>query len=194
MYCRHCGAVVPDGAQFCPQCGVLIKYTDSSTRNTADSQEDPYAYRQDTQNFDHSYAISGTPVKDDRDFWVFLLLTFLTCGIYQIYFMYKLVEDVNVICADDGQETPNYIVMLLLTMITCGIYGYIWYYNLGNRLRNYAETRYGLGMSAGGTELLLLMIFGLFSGSVTVWIAHYLLIQNVNMLAIRYNDRLAGDR
>ena len=34
-------------------------------------------------------------VKDNRSFWVYLLLTFLTCGLFSIYFWYVYVEDLN---------------------------------------------------------------------------------------------------
>ena len=34
-------------------------------------------------------------VKDNRSFWFYLLLTFLTCGLYSIYFWYVYVEDLN---------------------------------------------------------------------------------------------------
>lgn len=36
-------------------------------------------------------------VKDNRSFWFYLLLTFLTCGLYSIYFWYVYVEDLNTI-------------------------------------------------------------------------------------------------
>ena len=42
-----------------------------------------------------------------RDFWIYLLLSIVTCGIYGIYFWYKYTEDVNTVCYGDGQETMN---------------------------------------------------------------------------------------
>ena len=53
-------------------------------------------------------------VKDNRSFWFYLLLTFLTCGLYSIYFWYVYVEDLNTIFYGDGEDSPNYIIVLLL--------------------------------------------------------------------------------
>ena len=36
-------------------------------------------------------------VKDNRSFWVYLLLSIVTCGLYSIYFWYVYVEDLNTI-------------------------------------------------------------------------------------------------
>ena len=60
-------------------------------------------------------------VKDNRSFWFYLLLTFLTCGLYSIYFWYVYVEDLNTIFYGDGEDSPNYIIVLLLSWVTCGI-------------------------------------------------------------------------
>ena len=55
-------------------------------------------------------------VKDNRSFWVYLLLSIVTCGLYSIYFWYVYVEDLNTIFYGDGEDSPNYIIVL----------GYLW--------------------------------------------------------------------
>ena len=60
-------------------------------------------------------------VKDDRNFITFLILNFITCGIYGIYFWYMYVEDINTVFYGDGEDSPNYILVLILSIITCGI-------------------------------------------------------------------------
>ena len=60
-------------------------------------------------------------VKDDRNFVTFLILNFITCGIYGIYFWYLYVEDINTVFYGDGEDSPNYILVLVLSLITCGI-------------------------------------------------------------------------
>ena len=48
-------------------------------------------------------------VKEDRSLLMCILLSIVTCGIYSFYFVYKLAEDMNVLCAGDGEETAGYI-------------------------------------------------------------------------------------
>ena len=54
-------------------------------------------------------------VKDNRSFWVYLLLSIVTCGLYSIYFWYVYVEDLNTVFYGDGEDSPNYIIVLLLS-------------------------------------------------------------------------------
>ena len=69
-----------------------------------------------------------------RDGLLSSIFNVITCGLYSIYFWYQYGEDVNVICAEDGKMTQNYIVAWILGMITCGIYPLYWLYNLASRL------------------------------------------------------------
>ncbi len=59
-------------------------------------------------------------VKDNRSFWVYLLLSIVTCGLYSIYFWYVYVEDLNTIFYGDGEDSPNYIIVLV------SVLGYLW--------------------------------------------------------------------
>ena len=56
-----------------------------------------------------------------------IVLTLITCGIYELYWLYVTAEELN---AKDKTEPPltNYIVAILLALITCGIYGIYWNY------------------------------------------------------------------
>ena len=92
--------------------------------------------------------------KADRSLIAYILLTFITCGIYGWYFIYALARDVNAVCAGDGKSTAGLIKLILLSMITCGFYGIYWYYSLGNRLAENAP-RYGLNFQENGTTVLL---------------------------------------
>lgn len=43
-------------------------------------------------------------IQTDRGLLKYILLTIVTCGIYSYYFIYKLAEDVNEMCKEDGQK------------------------------------------------------------------------------------------
>lgn len=127
-----------------------------------------------------------------RDFWITILLSIVTCGIYGIIFWYQYVEDVNTMCNGDGETTQNYIVVILLSMVTCGIYYYIWLYKLGNRMYNNGP-RYGLTIEDNGSTLLLWSLLGAFI-VVGPYIAMYKMIENFNGIADRYNSYISGNQ
>ena len=66
-----------------------------------------------------------------RNLVLAIVFSFLTCGIYSIYWMIKLNDEVNQICGDT-QATGGGLVFLF-TLITCGIYGWYWAYKMGER-------------------------------------------------------------
>ena len=121
-----------------------------------------------------------------RSFWMYLLLNVVTCGLYGLYFWYVWNEDVNRICAGDGQEMPNYIVVILLGLITCGIYIFYWMYKQGNRLQVNAG-RYGVQLQENGSTFLLWALLGLITCALAQYYGYYLMIQAVNKLAQGYN-------
>lgn len=49
-----------------------------------------------------------------------LILSMLTCGVYAIYWLYMVVQDIN---RGLGREEFNFIKELALTFLTCGIWG-----------------------------------------------------------------------
>ncbi len=81
-------------------------------------------------------------VKQNRNYFVLLILTFLTLGIYGIYFQYKVIKDLNIMCAEEGDESPGFFVYRLLSIVTCGFYPCDWIYKQANRMHS-ASYRYG---------------------------------------------------
>lgn len=126
-------------------------------------------------------------IKENRSLIMYILLTIITCGLYSLYFIYKLAEDVNVICADDGKQTTGLLLYLLLTLVTCGLYTFYWMYSLGNRLCQNAP-RYGLTFQENGTTVLLWQVFGSLLCGVGALVAWNIIIKNTNVLAREYNN------
>lgn len=67
-----------------------------------------------------------------RNIALCIILSFVTCGIYGIYWLYKLNDEVNIL-ADEPNATSGGLV-ILFTLITCGIYGWYWCYKMGERI------------------------------------------------------------
>lgn len=63
-----------------------------------------------------------------RNIVVCILLTLVTCGLYGIYWMVVLNDDVNTMA---GKQGTSGIMVLILTLVTCGIYSLYWMYQMG---------------------------------------------------------------
>ena len=127
-------------------------------------------------------------VKTDRDIWEYVLFTILTCGIYSYWFIYKLAEDINIICDGDGKKTGGLLEFILLSIITCGIYAWFWEYNIGNRLAENAP-RYNMHFTEDGTSVLMWMLFGSLLCGIGQFVAMNIIIKNTNQLALAYNSK-----
>jgi len=127
------------------------------------------------------------PLKTDRNLFVVIVLSIITCGIYELFFLHRLIEDVNTACEGDGEDTAGLLALIILSMITCGIYGYVWYYKLGNRLQTNGN-RYGIPMQENGTTILLWMLVGSLLCGVGPIIAFYIIIKNTNLICAAYNN------
>lgn len=126
-----------------------------------------------------------------RSLLTLILLSIITCGIYNIIFWYSYSDDMNRICQGDGKNTQNYIIVILLSFITCGIYYWVWLYGIGNRLSENAP-RYETSFQENGTTLLLWMIIGSFFCGIGSFVAMHIMIKNMNALADRYNKMFYG--
>ncbi|MFY9380934.1 MAG: DUF4234 domain-containing protein [Eubacteriales bacterium] len=122
----------------------------------------------------------------ERDFWTFLLLSFITCGIYQIFFWISFANDVNKVCEGDGQYTEDYLTAFFLSIITCGIYGIIWFYRLSKRL-NYNAERFGIPVEISSDNILIMMLLGYFVATLSNYLAFYFIINEANDIFSLYN-------
>lgn len=94
-----------------------------------------------------------------RDIVICVILTLVTCGIYGLYWMVVITDDI-------GETAQNHsiqgVTAVILTIITCGIYGYYWAYKMGELQGKVKADR---GLIASSTDLsilyLILEIIGL---------------------------------
>jgi hypothetical protein len=62
----------------------------------------------------------------NRGFWLTLLLSIVTLGIYGLYLIHVFAQETNLACREDGKRTQGLVVVILLSIITFGIYGIVW--------------------------------------------------------------------
>lgn len=61
-----------------------------------------------------------------------IILSFVTCGIYGLYWLYCLVSDINAISDDPNAMSP--VLVIILSIVTCGLYFLYWVYKAGSLL------------------------------------------------------------
>ncbi len=117
----------------------------------------------------------------ERNFGKILLLSFVTLGIYPIYFFTVAGNDINKICSGDGKKQMNYLlVYFVLGPITLGIFPLYWIYTGMNRLQDNA-CRYGENVRVPnkGSSYILWATLGCFV-LIGPYIALYKFIENLN--------------
>ncbi|MCL2575555.1 MAG: DUF4234 domain-containing protein [Defluviitaleaceae bacterium] len=88
-----------------------------------------------------------TTIKNDRQWWIVLLLSMVTCSIYGIWWFWKVGEDVNAIIGGrDGERTINYVLMWFLGILTFGISTIVWFHLTTKRIEGELAHR---GFSTG---------------------------------------------
>lgn len=120
--CTRCGKQCDDSASFCPLCGT--PFSDQQNNNSQQYNNASY-YGQRAAPSGSQFGI--TP----RSIPLCIILYLLTCGIYGIYWMIKLNDEINVMSGEPYATSGG--IVFLLTVVTCGIYGLYWLYKMGER-------------------------------------------------------------
>ena len=67
----------------------------------------------------------------ERSIVLCIIFTIITCGIYGIYWMIVLNDDMLDALEEEGTSGG---MVFLFSLITCGIYGLYWIYQMGKRV------------------------------------------------------------
>lgn len=102
----------------------------------------------------------------ERNIALCIIFTFITCGIYGIYWFVCLTDETNIAAQENGTSGA---LAFVLSIVTCGLYGLYWAYKSGEKIDRAHEIR-GQVASNGGVLYLIVYLFG---GIIT-----YALIQN----------------
>ncbi len=94
-----------------------------------------------------------------RDIAISVVLSIITLGIYALYWMYQISEDVNALVGRQWHCSSG--IVILLTIVTFGIYGIYWWYMAGQALDEYIVSKESGMPGSRGVVYLVLSIFGL---------------------------------
>ena len=60
-----------------------------------------------------------------------VILTIVTCGLYGLYWIIKLNDEINQLAGEPNATSSGMVI--LLSIVTCGIYEFYWLYKMGER-------------------------------------------------------------
>ena len=118
--------------------------------------------------------MDASPTIPKRNIGLYVVLTFITCGLFGLYWFCTLNDDTNQVSGHT--EAMGGVAALLLSIVTCGIYSLIWMYNMGTRIDEVKTNRGRPGGNSGTLYLILAIVgFG--------WVSEILLQSELNKLA-----------
>lgn len=168
-FCHKCGAQCEDNEKFCKQCGTELTQANETQNNSEQYTNIQNGYGASQNTYNNPYGQPGgyvNPVQgiEKRNIAVAVILSIVTCGIYGIYWMIKINDEVNQLAGEYEATTGG--MVFLFSLITCGIYGLYWLYKMGER----CDVIKGVNGSSG----ILYLLLGIFGFS----IISYCLIQD----------------
>ena len=96
---------------------------------------------------------AGAVVVEKRSIATCIVLTIVTLGIYGLYWMVKVHQEVHIVSGE--QPTVSGGMLILLTIVTFGIYSLYWCYKQGERIDKIHTMR---GVPVGNNAVLYLVI------------------------------------
>ena len=140
-FCTNCGNALEENYNACPNCGTQVNGSKQTT--------------------------SSSVIVPERNIIVALLLSFITCGIYGIYWFITMTDESNKVI---GNTAPSGGMAFLFSLLTCGIYTFFWNYKMGQKMYQ-AGKMHGKDISDNSVIYLVLSLFGF-------GIVNYCLIQS----------------
>lgn len=93
----------------------------------------------------------------NRNIGLCILFSFITCGIYGIYWFIVLTDELKQLSGDN--ETASGGIAFLLTLVTCNIYGWYWAFKRGENIDTMKNAK-GIPSSNSGILFIILQALG----------------------------------
>lgn len=133
--CQQCGAQCDDMSVSCPSCGSPLPQGQPMGQAPYGQPMGQAPYGQPMGQMPYGQPMggyAGTGGIVQRNIGMAILLSIVTCGIYGIYWMIKLNDEINYLSGNHTATTGGMVI--LLTLVTCGIYGFYWIFKMGERV------------------------------------------------------------
>ena len=171
MRCPNCHSKIPDNSNVCMYCGANVS---------------GFYYSYDFNNGSQETYSNGSNFPNRN--WIFLkkrsialciVFTIITCGIYGLYWLYKMAESINIITNTEDDTSPGLVV--LFNVLTCGIYGCYWGYKVGCKLKLFYNQRNSNKCDDSPIWFLVLLLCK-YAIYVCGFIAYSLIQDNINQI------------
>ncbi|MGN0702907.1 MAG: DUF4234 domain-containing protein [Lentihominibacter sp.] len=126
----------------------------------------------------------GIPITE-RSIALSIVFTIITCGIYGLYWLYKLAEETDLVLGTRSEASPAMVVVF--SIITCGIYNIYWCYKQGSKFEEYGRYTGRNDAESWSVMMLVLALVNYFCG-VTMLIAYALMQDKINNI-VRFNNQ-----
>lgn len=120
-YCTKCGKELRHKDLYCSNCGVKVEKEIKEAKEI---------------NENASETIKTQSKIFKRDIATQIILTVITCGIYGLYWIAEINDDVNTLRED---YTTSGVTVVLLSILTCGLYLIYWNYDIGRKIYNLGQ-------------------------------------------------------
>lgn len=135
-YCPKCGNKVDENITYCPNCGARLEEGNTTIINN---------------------YYNNVPPIEERNIAIAIMLSFITCGIYGIYWFVKMTDEAKQLSSSDNAGGG---LAFVYTLITCGIYMIYWNYKMGKNMYE-AGQKYGINIEDNSIIYLVLSLIGL---------------------------------
>ena len=182
-HCPKCGAEAADSANFCLECGSPLSNPEPVVAEpvieTPEAETLEYTYTPveaapaKNENFNYEYNTNSqakgeqasrvhisTPGIAPRNIAVAIVLSLVTCGIYGIYWMIKMNDEINTLAGESNATSG--VMVFVLTLVTCGIYSFFWIFKMGERCDRIKGTE-------GGNSNILYLVISLLGFGIVVY-------------------------
>ena len=92
-------------------------------------------------------------LRTDRGFWKFFLLSLVTLGIYDFFFIHQMAKEANTV-DENGKKVGGLLAYIFLSIITLGIYALYWNYKVVEKFGASVRANGGTPRITGGSWLL----------------------------------------
>ena len=129
-----------------------------------------------------------TKLATKRGFWLTLLLSIVTLGIYYMYLIYSFARETNIAFKEDNKKTSGLLVFILLAPVTLGIYNIVWFVGWINRCNEYLRKNNkpdGLQVS---TFILTIFLLGPLTAGIMYLVVFCKMLYLQNAVNSTYNE------